>query len=66
LSLVGIDNTAEGQQRGLTSVAFSYADIGKSALESCINLIQGGDALNNCRIIPVELQKRSSVGAPKS
>jgi DNA-binding LacI/PurR family transcriptional regulator len=65
LSLVGIDNTPEGQLKQLTTIGFAYSDIGKFALESCMNLIAGGEARSNRRVVPVELIERTSVAPPR-
>ena len=65
LSLVGVDDQ-DTQHLGLTSVGFGYAQVGKLAVEAWVALQSGEDAANCCRVVPVHLVERASVGAPRS
>jgi DNA-binding LacI/PurR family transcriptional regulator len=64
LSIVGIDNQRSAAERGLTSMAFGYDEVGKLAVEAWIELKQGKDAADCCKVAPVQLISRQSVGRP--
>jgi DNA-binding LacI/PurR family transcriptional regulator len=60
LSIVGVDNV-DAEQWGLTSMGFSYHDIGNRAVDALVGLIMG-KPVEECRlVVPVELYKRQSV-----
>lgn len=60
LSIIGVDNV-DAEQWGLTSMGFSYHDIGNRAVDALVGLITG-KPVEECRIvIPVELCERQSV-----
>ena len=64
LSLVGVDDQ-DTSHRGLSSVGFGgYAHVGRLAVESWVALQSGRDAASCCRVVPVHLAERASVGAP--
>lgn len=64
-SLVGVDDQ-DTPHRGLSSVGFGYANIGKKAVEAWMALQSGQNASDCCRNVPVHLVKRASVGAPRT
>lgn len=61
LSVVGMDDVAESEKYGLTSIRFSCEEMGRRAMEVIVDLIQGGDGKSVNRVIPVKLVERSSV-----
>ena len=61
LSLIGIDNRPEANARGLTSVAHSFTQVGRLAMDAWIELKNGGDSAACCKVAPVHLMKRHSV-----
>ena len=63
LSLVGMDNSAAATERGLTSIAHSFRDVGRLAMEAWIELSSGADATHCCKTAPVSLVERTSVRA---
>ena len=65
LSLVGVDDQ-DTPHRGLTSVGFGYAQVGRLAVEAWVALQSGQSASDCCRVVPVHLVSRASVGAPPS
>ncbi len=65
LSLIGVDDQ-DTRHRGLSSVGFGYANIGRLAVEAWIGLGRGEEAANCCRVAPVHLVERASVSAPRS
>ena len=64
LSLVGVDDQ-DTPHRGLTSVGFGYANVGRLAVEAWISLQNGDSAAQCCRVVPVRLVERASVAAPR-
>jgi len=64
-SLVAVDDQ-DTPHRGLTSVGFGYASVGKLAVEAWMALQGGQNASDCCRIVPVHLVKRASVSAPRA
>ena len=65
-SIVGVDNIAEAAQRGLTSVAFGYDEVGRLAVEAWMGLQRGEAAGDCCKVVPVRLIERASVSEPRS
>jgi LacI family transcriptional regulator len=65
LSIIGMDNTVEAAQRGLSSLATPFEEIGRQAMGAVLGLIRGEDAESLCRVIPVELVERQSVARLK-
>ena len=63
-SIIGMDDRIEARERGLSSLAFSFADIGRLAMDAWVELKNGGQAADCCRVAPVALKARDSVGAP--
>ena len=61
LSILGMDNRAEAHERGLTSVAHSFTDVGRLAMDAWMELKAGAKSANCCRLAPVELVARRSV-----
>lgn len=64
LSIVGVGNELEAANRGLTSVTFSYDEVGRLALEAWMERQNGSAAEDCCKVVPVHLVERSSVSAP--
>ena len=60
LSLVGVDGV-EAEQYGLTSMQFSFADVGSRAVDALVALLGGQPAAQCCHEIPVQLFSRRSV-----
>lgn len=61
LSLIGMDNRPEGSARGLSSIAHSFIDVGRLAMEAWIELKNGADAAQCSKLAPVQLVSRESV-----
>lgn len=61
LSLIGMDNRPEAQARGLTSLAHSFIDVGRLAMQAWVELRGGAEAPGCSRIAPVQLMARDSV-----
>jgi DNA-binding LacI/PurR family transcriptional regulator len=61
LSLIGMDNRSEAQARGLSSLAHSFIDVGRLAMEAWIELKNGAPMPQSCsRLAPVQLMARNS------
>jgi len=60
-SLVGVDDQ-DTPHRGLSSIGFGYAHVGKLAVEAWMALQSGQNASDCCRVVPVHLVERTSVG----
>ena len=65
LSLTGVDNIIEARQRGLTSVALPFEDIGRAAVDAIMALLNGQSAEEASRTLPPRLIERDSVAAPR-
>lgn len=61
LSIVGVDDTPEAAERGLTSIRNPFAKIGSAAVDAMIDLISGKTAQESSRVVPVDLIQRKSV-----
>lgn len=61
LSIIGVDDTPEAQERGLTSVGFGYDTVGEAAVEAWLRLLRGESAEACCVVVPVALVERRSV-----
>ena len=64
ISLTGMDNLSNAEQRGLTSIEFSSSDVGRLAMETVVNMIAGDRYPENRVAVPVELVERTSVASP--
>lgn len=64
LSIVSIDGQMPAAHRGLTSVSFGYDEIGRQAVQAWTDLRDGKPLQECCKIVPVNLDKRDSVGPP--
>lgn len=64
LSITGMDDIPEAGRRGLSTVKFSSAEVGRSAVESIARLICG-EAAAPLKVVPVEWVERDTVAAPK-
>ncbi len=60
LSIIGVDGL-EAEQYGLTSMQFSFADVGRLAVDGLVDLLCGHPVLQCCREVPVQLVTRRSV-----
>ena len=65
LSLTGVDNITEAWQRGLTSVALPFEEIGRAAVDAIVAMLGGQSAEEASRILPPRLVERDSVAAPR-
>lgn len=63
LSIIGMDNRPEASARGLTSLAHSFIDVGRLAMEAWVELKNGVDATLCSKLAPVQLMSRDSVRA---
>jgi DNA-binding LacI/PurR family transcriptional regulator len=61
ISLIGVDDAPEAASRGLTSLGFSFAEVGRSAADALVAQLGGQDAAECSRIVPVHLRERDSV-----
>jgi LacI family transcriptional regulator len=61
LSLVGVDDEPASRVRGLTTMGFSCAEVGRRAVDSLAACIQGESPAQCSYVIPVQLCDRSSV-----
>jgi LacI family transcriptional regulator len=64
LSLVGINDTPEAAEAGLTSVNMCLAELGIETVEAWVKLQQGASPKSQARIVPVQMTLRNSVTAP--
>ena len=60
LSIIGMDGV-EAERWGLTSLEFSFSDIGKCAVEALVEIIQGRSPAEASKVLPVSLVERQSV-----
>lgn len=65
LSLTGVDDIAEAKQRGLTSVALPFEEIGRAAVEAVMAMLAGQSAEEASRVLPPRLVERKSIAAPR-
>ncbi|BCM94400.1 HTH-type transcriptional repressor CytR [Abditibacteriota bacterium] len=63
VSLIGVDNRPEAVKRGLSSVAHSFSEVGRLAMDAWVELKNGADATMCSRLAPVHLVVRDSVRA---
>ncbi len=61
ISLIGIDDNPRAAPRNLTTLAHSFMDIGRLAMEAWIELKNGGEACDCYKLAPVKLISRASV-----
>jgi DNA-binding LacI/PurR family transcriptional regulator len=61
ISIIGVDNRPEAAERDLTSIAHSFADVGRLAMDAWVELKNGGDVATCCKVAPVSLVPRGSV-----
>ena len=59
-----MDNLAQGAERGLTSIAPCFEQIGSVAVDAILTLLHGGSSADASQIIPVSMIERASVAAP--
>ena len=60
LSVIGVDNSG-ADQWNLTSMGFSFHEIGRCAVDALVSLIDGRPVEESRLIIPVQLYERHSV-----
>ena len=61
ISILGMDNTEQGDYQGLTTIDFDFEAIGGAAVDALIAVKQGADYLEASRVMPVTLVERRSV-----
>lgn len=61
LSLIGVDNRSEATTRGLSTIAHSFCEVGRLAMDAWVELKNGADAASCSHIAPVTLIERDSV-----
>ncbi len=61
ISLTGIDNQIIGERPGLTTMGFTYEEVGSLAVEALIARIEGKSAEECCVEAPIRLYERDSV-----
>lgn len=66
LSIVGMDDLAQVASVGLTSISISSEAIGYEAIHAVVEMMQGKDARECSRVVPVELVERASVAPPRT
>ncbi len=64
LSIIGVDNIVEGMHRGLTSVALPFEQIGRTAVDALLVLLEGGKETDASAVLPTELVQRRSTARP--
>jgi DNA-binding LacI/PurR family transcriptional regulator len=64
ISITGIDDSPDAATHGLTTVAFGYDEVGRSAMEAWIQMRAGKPPEECCVIVPTRLVERTSVGPP--
>jgi LacI family transcriptional regulator len=60
LSVIGVDNCG-AEQWDLTSMGFSFHEIGRRAVDALVNLIAGRPVEESRLVVPVQLYERQSV-----
>ena len=60
LSIIGVDN-ADAEQWSLTSMGFSFQEVGRRAVDGLVNLLAGGPVEESRLVIPVQRYERQSV-----
>jgi DNA-binding LacI/PurR family transcriptional regulator len=65
LSIVSIDGQIAAAHRGLTSVSFGYDEVGRQAVKAWTELVEGKTVKECCKVVPVRLVERASVGDPR-
>ncbi|MDQ3813289.1 MAG: substrate-binding domain-containing protein, partial [Armatimonadota bacterium] len=65
LSIIGVDDAAEAEEWRLTTFVNPFREIGRTAIESLLALLQGGDVEAHCRTLPMKMIDRNSVGPPR-
>ena len=66
ISIVGMDNLAQGAEHGLTSIAPCFEQIGSAVVDAILTLLHGGSSADASQIIPVSIIERASVAAPRT
>lgn len=64
-SIIAVDDHPESAHRGLTTMDFGYDEVGRLAVQAWLDLHRGGKPAECCKVVPVTLIERSSVGAPR-
>jgi DNA-binding LacI/PurR family transcriptional regulator len=62
ISIVSIDNQLDAELHGLTAIGFGYDAVGRAAVQAWIERQEGRPAAECCKVIPVQLVERTSVG----
>lgn len=66
LSLIGIDDMPEAAQRGPTTFANPFFDIGWQATQSLLSMLRGGAVHNASKRLSMPLVERDSVAPPST
>ncbi len=61
LSIIGMDNRAEAEARGLSSITHSFIEVGRLAMDAWVELKNGADAAACSKLATVKLVSRESV-----
>jgi LacI family transcriptional regulator len=61
LSLIGMDNRLASRARGLSSIAHSFVDVGRLAMDAWVELKNGADSAACSKLAPIRLVSRDSV-----
>jgi LacI family transcriptional regulator len=64
ISFISMDDLDEMATRGLTSIHFSCEEVGRRAVETVADMLQGGENRASGGLVPVHLVERSSVASP--
>lgn len=64
MSIVGVDNQLQAAHGNLSSIGFGYDAVGRHAVQAWIALRRGAPARDCCKVVPVHLVERASVGPP--
>lgn len=63
LSIIGVDNSPEAAELGITSFTNASISVSYQAVESLVSLINGAGCQSVCKTIPLEIVERQSVRA---
>lgn len=63
LSLIGINDAPQAQERGLTTFDFSMSEIGRGCTQAMMGLLAGQPAAECCHLEPMHFIERASVSA---
>jgi LacI family transcriptional regulator len=61
LSITGMDDTTEGAENGLTTLAVAFEQVGRDSVEALLELVKGEEAQSVSRQVSAILKQRRSV-----